>query len=151
MENCLFNGTIVESVRVTNNSQVSVTSCKIEGGLRGVYSGSGSYLQGSSLVIDGTEEDAVCLMSEGRVSIHGSHLFSGSGYSVRCDAYFHDEIHQDLTNNYWGTTESDSIAAKIRDGNDDPSIHSIVDFLPFSDIPLPAKASSLGSAKAMWR
>ena len=60
-------------------------------------------------------------------------------------------MHLDFTNNYWGTSEPDSIAAWIKDGIDDPGTHAIIDFEPFSTVPLPTEKKSMGDIKAMFR
>lgn len=57
----------------------------------------------------------------------------------------------DLRNNYWGTSDPDSIAAMIRDGNDDPTIKQTVQFEPFSPVPLDTEKKSLGGFKAFFR
>jgi Right handed beta helix region len=88
-------------------------------------------------------------------SITGSenHILRGAGgYSVTLQYYsdaFSSNI--DLRNNYWGTSDPDSIAAMILDGNDDPEIEQTVQFEPFSAVPLPAEKPSLGSFKSLFR
>ena len=57
--------------------------------------------------------------------------------------------HDDLTNNCWGTTDPDSVAAWIGDVNDDPgdlSYLGIVDFEPFLAERVPVRKTSLSHA-----
>jgi len=57
----------------------------------------------------------------------------------------------DLRNNYWGTTEPDSIAAWIWDGNDTPDLPVTVQYLPFYDHPVSTERKSLSDMKRMFR
>ena len=72
-------------------------------------------------------------------------------YAVYLEYFFEDPAVQDFTNNYWGTTDPDSIAALIWDSNDDPEIHSTVLFEPFAGGPVSTEEKSFGSIKAMFR
>jgi hypothetical protein len=63
-------------------------------------------------------------------------------------------LHYDLTNNYWGTTDPDSIAAWIDDANDHPgdlNYRGIVDFEPFLAEQVPVRKKSLSDVKGMFR
>lgn len=59
----------------------------------------------------------------------------------------------DMTGNYWGTANPDSISAWIVDGHDivSPQIHGFVNFQPFSSAPVPTERTSLGGVKALFR
>ncbi len=66
-----------------------------------------------------------------------------------------DNHHLDMTGNWWGTTEPDSIAAWIHDGNDvmwPPGglVECTVDFQPFATGPVPNEKQSLGGLKALF-
>ncbi len=65
--------------------------------------------------------------------------------------FLNSNVTQDLTNNYWGTTDIALIESWIHDINDDSSIHSVVDFLPIADGPVPTEKRTLGDLKAMYR
>jgi len=63
-------------------------------------------------------------------------------------------LHYDLTNNYWGTTDPDSIAAWIDDANDHPgdlNYRGIVDFEPFLVDQVPVRKKSLSDVKGLFR
>ena len=76
-----------------------------------------------------------------------------SGIDGREDAIekFSELVHQDLANNYWGTTSIDTISMWIQDVNDDSAIHSVADFLPIADAPVPVESRSWGDVKSMFR
>ena len=65
--------------------------------------------------------------------------------SARGISYF------DMTNNWWGTTESDSIQAWIYDGVDNPEIGGIIDYRGFKTEPLATERTSLGGLKALFK
>ena len=86
--------------------------------------------------------------------INNNHIFKGGEYAVKIEGYSQSPlVHVDLKNNYWGTTEADSILAWIYDSNDQivPSHYGVVDFEPFSAVPVPNDDESFGSFKAMFR
>lgn len=62
-----------------------------------------------------------------------------------------EPIHFDMTDNWWGTTDPDSIQALIFDHNDDPASGYIIDWQPFKSEPVPTEKKSLGSVKSMFR
>ncbi len=57
----------------------------------------------------------------------------------------------DMTDNWWGTTNPDSIQAWIFDGNDDPDSGFIIDWDPYKDQPVAVEEKSLGSLKSLYR
>ncbi len=62
-----------------------------------------------------------------------------------------EDFHFDMTNNWWGTDDPDSIQAWIFDGNDDPSSGFIIDWDPYKEEPLAGEPQSLDSLKSMFR
>jgi hypothetical protein len=89
--------------------------------------------------------------------IHNNHIIKGDGYSVEMVGTvpgIYPTLQQlDMSNNYWGTTEADSISAWIYDANDVDNSDCFADvvFEPFFSEPTPDKKTSLGSLKAMFR
>ena len=57
----------------------------------------------------------------------------------------------DMRNNYWGTTDPDSIQILIEDNFDDPSIDYRVLWEPFLDQPVSSQKSTLESLKSRFR
>lgn len=58
----------------------------------------------------------------------------------------------DMTNNWWGTANSDSIQAWIYDGNDQPTRpFYFIDWDPYRSVPVSSEKRSLGGVKALFR
>ena len=57
----------------------------------------------------------------------------------------------DMRRNWWGTTDPDSIAAWIYDGNDEPGVGFVIAWEPFLDQPVTARNSSFGDLKQAYR
>lgn len=57
----------------------------------------------------------------------------------------------DMTNNWWGAADPDSIQAWIYDGNDRPEYPYFIQWDPFLPGPLPVQKKSLGGVKALFR
>ncbi len=83
--------------------------------------------------------------------MHDRHIIPGSGFAVRINGVFANFVLQNFTGNYWGTTNPDAIAEMIWDNNDDPTMTSIVDFLPMADGPVATEKTTLDGLKAMYR
>lgn len=57
----------------------------------------------------------------------------------------------DMTDNYWGWTESDSISARIYDAWDDSTVGGYVIYEPFSTESVEAEQTSVGGLKRLFR
>jgi hypothetical protein len=152
-DRCLPTKTRIRGFRpaFTYNSIVEINDVSIEEARIGMYVGSGSQLTGRRLVVENTTEYGVAIQSQARVTITGSHILPASGLAIWTDSFLYDLVIHDFSGNFWGVSDPDSIAAMIEDGNDNPSINSYVQFLPFSGEVVPTKQSSWGSLKAMFR
>ncbi len=115
----------------------------------------------SSIVVTGnifrSNKSCVYIARPGDVSFHGNHILpQGEGYAVRTYEYDDEELHYpepvhiDLTENYWGTTDVDEIAARILDYHTNPNYEVIVDFQPMADGPVPTQVRTWSDVKAMW-
>lgn len=137
-------------VEITTASQVSVSDNIFVGGVHNLYIGdpnTEAELYGN--ILSDSEYTAVFCDYVSRVFGQGNHIFKGTGdYIIYTRGYSSSQI--GLRNNYWGTTDPDQLAEWIWDGNDQ-SGYPIVDYLPFSDTPLPTEPQSWGSIKAMYR
>ncbi len=137
---------------VSSNSSAVLTENEIYGYFASLYLDSGAHVTGSGNIFSGGSEVAtIFISSASSVSLNGNHILKSGDWAVFLEYFFNEQIEQDLTGNYWGTTDSDSISSWIWDFNDDPSIHSVVNFEPIADEPLPADQKSFGSVKAMFR
>ena len=87
-------------------------------------------------------------------TIRNNHILRGTGLAVRVVGHHGDPGYVlDMSDNWWGTTERDSIASWIRDGEDVvfPPLECRVDFEPFSSVPLPTERESLGGFRSLFR
>ncbi len=114
-----------------SSSPLRVTNCLFED----VDDGSIAVDYGSGLSVNN------CDLSRGRVGVFWSIDQSTCPVTSTID----------MENNYWGTADPDSISAWILDRNDSPDACGLVDFEPFSVIPLPTEKQSLGGLRSMFR
>jgi hypothetical protein len=120
----------------TSTSLSSVTNCIVQGD-NNLFSG-GSY--------------ATIRCSGSSIALHGNHILNAGGYSVLLQAFPNPpDVIIDLSNNYWGTTDTDTINAWIWDGNDTPYIHAFVQYEPFANAPIGTEQQSWGRVKALYR
>jgi hypothetical protein len=111
----------------------------------------GSYFKvDSSTLAGGTQGVFLANHNPGASVINNCDIIKGTGPVVVCSTT-NSPVTLDLTNNYWGTTSADSIAAWIIDINDDPSVLATVLYDPFSPTSVPVQKKSLGSVKSMFR
>jgi hypothetical protein len=89
---------------------------------------------------------------------HNNDIYQADEYALVLHDLDHNPSapirHFDLTNNYWGTTDPDSIAAWIDDANDHPgdlNYRGIVDFDPFLVDQVPVRKKSLSDIKGLFR
>ena len=61
------------------------------------------------------------------------------------------DVHFDMTDNWWGTDNPDSIQAWIFDGNDDPTSGFIIDWQPYKGEPVTTEKKSIGSLRSMFK
>jgi hypothetical protein len=151
VRDCVFEESIVNySIWLNTNSQLRLENNRIKGGAYKIHMDSYSALSGTRNVIWGgrlgTLRAVACAPD-----LHGNHILHGGGYSVLVDGYPAPLQTIDMTGNYWGTSNPDSIAAWIHDGHDDPSVYAYVQFEPFSPTPLPVEKKSLGGVKSLYR
>lgn len=143
----------------TNSSVIALTSSTVEMQRCTVgSSGQAVFLSQSQLFGSGNRvragSFATLRFASGATALfRGNDLEKGEGYLVRTEGYLVEPtINIDLTGNYWGTTEADSISAWILDGNDhhhpvlDPNYSNVL-FDPFLTESVPVKRSSFGGLK----
>jgi hypothetical protein len=154
----------LERCQLTNISSVGIhmtgagaATCRIEdsvvsGNQRALYQEqaggqfhvTASRLEGGSVAIVTTHG------ASGACSIHNCDLIVGSGVAVRC--YMGTSaIQHDFSNNYWGTTDEQTIQSWITDHNDDPNIGATVLYRPFAGQSVPTESTSWGDLKALFR
>ena len=140
-------------ILVTVASEAVINNCEVWSAYPALYVESWSHASGSGNIFAGGSLDngTIRISSASTVSFHGCHILRDNCYAVRLSTFLYDPLVQDLTNNYWGTTDPDSVAVWIWDGHDAPAIHSTVEYLPIADGPLPADSKSWGEVKALYR
>jgi hypothetical protein len=123
----------------------------IEGGCEQVQVTTNSHLEGSGNRLLGGSCETI-LFAHSTASFNNNHIFRNGGRLIYLDVYYQPpDVYLDLSDNYWGMTEADSIAQYILDGNDDPSIHAFVNFEPFSAVPIGTEQKSWGGVKELYR
>jgi hypothetical protein len=133
----------------------SVERCAIDPMPYGIYTIDGSVLSGSANVIRGTTFASLRFSTNSTADFHGNDILRGTGVCVMTEAYVTESVDIDLTKNYWGTAEEDSISAWILDGNDphdpvlDPNFSNVI-FEPFLMRSIPTKTESMGSLKSRF-
>jgi hypothetical protein len=145
-----------EGIIVRTASEGVISNCKVHGGYTALNVYTESQAQGEGNIFTGGQRlgATVWVACQSTLSLHGCHILRGESvpYALKLDWFQYDQLVQDLTGNYWGTTSPDSVAAWIWDGNDDPEIHSTVDYLPIANGPLPTEESkSWGEVKTLYR
>ncbi len=103
-------------------------------------------------VFQGGSDSVFFFRNSGQAVVHDSHLFRNGTYTINCSqpAELGLVVH-DFTQNYWGTTDPETIASWINDQNDDPNNFSIVQYLPTADGPVAVENKSWGNVKALFR
>jgi len=86
------------------------------------------------------------------LEMHGSHILNGGSFSVHVEegAYGPSTIH-DLSGNWWGTANEDSIQVWIFDGNDDPANPAFVEYRPYAGQLVGSESLSWGAVKSLYR
>jgi hypothetical protein len=152
------NGGILEShfedhqqigIDVTMASQVLLHDDRIRGGDFNLSVSSGSHVSGADNVLRGGAV-ATVRISDAAMTFSGNRILNGGEHSVLLESFLQPPIVTiDLTSNFWGTLQPDTIAAWIWDHHDDPAIQAFVAFEPF-DASLPVEQSSWGKVKARY-
>lgn len=132
----------------------TITDNVIDGGTANIYLGLGANNAVCERnVFRGSRDSAVDVVSCAP-RIRNNDIFKGRGHAVILGGYSQlPDRFVDMTGNYWGTANPDSISAWIVDGHDivSPQMHGFVTFEPFSSSPVPTKKKSLGGVKALYR
>ena len=154
----------IDNCTITGKSNYNVTCIYSQMEIRDNFFGISYYgsifkrhsvVTGSGNIFEGGVASTFRLEEGAEVSLHNNHIFFDTGYSIwiRGGTGYVDgpDVFLNFQDNYWGTTNVDSIAASIFDGNDEPTYNAYVNFLPIADGPVPTESRSFGSIKAMFR
>lgn len=157
VQDCTVHSGYGPHVVATTNSFINLNRCRLVGGNKqlqvlnyAVVSGEGNEFLGTDLSGGGF---ATIMSQLGRLELHNNHILRGNAeYTVRFFDYpFMPVTDQHFENNYWGTSDPDSIAAWIYNEEDDPllNIHTFIE--PFYDHPIPNEKASTGDLKRAYR
>jgi len=118
-----------------------------------IYVVDDSHVSGSGNVFSGGFETGTLSFGGRSTSgLHGNHIIKGDNpFAVQIRYAFYEMVTFDLSNNYWGTTDTELIDEWIYDWNDDQTIHGIIEYLPLADGPVSTEEMSLDSVKALYR
>ena len=101
---------------------------------------------------------AIVLLAGGVMQMNDSDLIPRPGEDfIRVSSYPDEPVTVlNFENNYWGTTDRQEIADRIKDGNDPPpnpsiTINAVVDFEPFRLLPVSNESQSFGGFKGRFR
>ena len=92
----------------------------------------GAYLYGTGNILYGDTIHYTLWITNGSVDFHWNQIMNSLEYSVYVPWHYTPGVTMDLSNNYWGTTEADSVAAWIWDGDDDPDVPVTINYLPLT-------------------
>ena len=147
---CAFSGGV--NVDVSSiGSHLFLNDCRFSSAYTAIVANTWGYVRGQGNIIPPGEGERVYSAGTS-FYFNNNHIIRGEGMCVRLGGYVHPPADVlDFTNNYWGTTEADSISAWIWDQNDDSHVQGEVVFEPFSPVPLPDEKKSLGDVKRMFR
>lgn len=149
--NCHIRDVLYGGINVSLGGTCDLRGVVISGGVWNLRL-RGGRITGSDCVFSGASGATISCPDWPTFTLHNCHILGGGGWLVQLSRSNElPVIHADLRDNYWGIADRDSIAALIWDGTDDPTINGIVDFEPFSAVPLPTEKKSLGSVKGLYR
>lgn len=149
IHNCTFMN-IGNACVVSYSSSVEMTDSVLSPSGIPIVIGSFSNFVGSGNVVEGGYY-ATIELSGSTLDFQGNHILNGGGMSIYLNTFLSDPPYLvDLSDNYWGTSEADSISAWIHDGHDDPDIHAFVVFEPYSGFPISNTDMSWGALKQIY-
>jgi hypothetical protein len=152
VSNCTTTESVAQSIWVTSASQVEMIDNQFHGYHSSIYVNGWSVATGSGNVFTGGDQLAtIFIASQSQVTLNNNHIFKSGEFAAKIGQYFYEIQTNDLTNNYWGTTDTDQIAEWIWDYNDDPGTRAYIEYLPIADGPVPTEPATLGGIKAMYR
>jgi len=146
------NGGIVHAM---TGGTVRISSTTMSGQYKALMADvAGARWEVDGLVIEDAFEYSLGFLYLGGGYIRNSHLAKGARYVVLDAGVSPREAsaHLDMTNNWWGTADPDSIQAWIFDGNDQPERpYYFIDWMPFKSEPVGTQKRSLSGVKSMYR
>nr|MEE4269523.1 right-handed parallel beta-helix repeat-containing protein [Candidatus Krumholzibacteria bacterium] len=154
IQNCLFDGQSNTAVYPGDGANISLEDCIFKNQRRVVRSFS-PFNQFSMIncVVENTSECSFDILDMGSLTVTNCDLAKGELGTVFVQDNF-GCLHSgtlDMTNNYWGTDNPDSIRAWIHDTEDSDQACYTVNFEPYLSNSTPTEKKSLGGFRSMFR
>jgi len=154
LANCSFSSHSVSATYFSTNVSATIDSCTFRNVNRAISSPTwNNSISMRNSVVESVVDCGFLVADTGGMSIQNCDLSKGE----RGVIWVLDTVPCqntgiiDMTNNFWGTDNPDSIQTWIRDSSDSADACYSVDFEPFSPIPTPTQTKSLGGFKALFR
>ncbi len=158
INNCLFRGLQYGAVGVAPHSSLIIEQCRVEDTARGVKSiESGSDVTITDTIFESISEATLIFSGLSNCRITDCNLAKGTRYvattpqGLKLDDPPNVEAHVDMRNNWWGTSDPDSIQAWIHDAADDSTEVVVFDWFPYLDAPVADEKSTMSDLKHMFR
>ena len=157
VQDCVFHSGYGPHIVATTYSHMTLNRCRMFGGIEQLHLVDYSVVTGEENEFLGTNLEGggfgTIVAQMASLDLHDSHIYKGNAeYTVRFYDYpFFPNMGQHLENNYWGTSDSDSIAAWIYNEDDDSSLNIQTFIEPFYDHPIPNEPASMSDLKKMFR
>jgi Right handed beta helix region len=154
IKGCLFDDQRNAALYATSNCDVSIEGCTFRN--QGAVLETDSWYNQIEMidsVIEDVEYYSFYISSTGSFSVHNCDLAKGDQGVILVNEFSNCLMTKnlDMTNNYWGTDNPDSIQAWIHDRNDTDRACFWIDYEPFLPETTPTEPQSLGGFKAMFR
>jgi hypothetical protein len=152
VERCVTTDGVGQAVVVGDNSEVQLVDSEFNGWYTPLTVHSGSIVDASACIFSGgLDHPTIYIYSTSQVNLHGCHILNGGNYSVKLEYFSQQNVIQDLTGNYWGTTDTSQIDQWIWDGHDNAAVHSVVNYMPILDGPVQTESTTWGAVKSLFR
>ena len=154
VRNSLFDGQSNVAFYSDIMSNISVDNCRFRNQTRVFSSGAGNnQVTVKNSVVEDVSDCTALVSYIGSLTVNNCDLAAGT----RGVVYVQDvpncttPEHFDMTGNYWGTSNLDSIPLFIRDQNDSAQACYTIDYEPILPIATPLEKESWGGVKALFR
>ncbi len=154
IRNCIFDGQSSGGVYPSIGTQMIVEDSVFRNQRAAMYSGVHSNaVTISRCVIEDVEDCSFKVGYIGSLTVNNCDLARGREGVVAIMEQFEPCPPQvlDMSDNYWGTDNPDSIQAWIFDAADSDSACYLIDYTPFRNESTPARRESLGGVKSLFR
>ena len=151
IEGCVASSPTGLAVWANGAAVIELYGNSLTGDYAGLYVNGWSVVTGTrNLFAGGFGLATIYITSQSQVTLSGNDIFKTGEYAAMIGQYFYEIQTNDLSGNFWGTSDPDSIAAWIWDYSDDPVTRAHIDYIPFATSTVPTKATGLGDLKALF-